>query len=90
MFKRDSFTCRECRMTGVTINAHHIKSFAKFPELRLSLDNGITLCENCHIIRHKLNTMSHDQPVPSNPKVDGDSEVLIDGQSPADKAAQLP
>ncbi len=47
VFIRDDFTCRECGKMGY-ITAHHIKSFAQYPELRFDLNNGITLCEKCH------------------------------------------
>ena len=45
--KRDGKKCRQC---GVTINlhAHHIKPSNKYPELTTKIDNGITLCGNCH------------------------------------------
>ena len=53
VFYRDNYTCRHCQKKGVILNAHHIKPFAKYPELRFDVDNGLTLCKTCHIELHK-------------------------------------
>lgn len=48
VFERDNFTCVICFQIGGKLNADHIKRFADFPELRLDVSNGRTLCEKCH------------------------------------------
>lgn len=53
VFERDNWTCiwcgvRSAKGVKVTLNADHIKPFAYFPELRFALDNGRTLCADCH------------------------------------------
>ena len=53
VFDRDGFTCQLCGQVGGKLNAHHIKPYAKYPELRLDVNNGITLCERCHRALHK-------------------------------------
>lgn len=57
VFARDNYTCVWCNLKGgwnrnlkkrVMLNADHIKPFCDYPELRLSIDNGRTLCLPCH------------------------------------------
>ena len=53
VYERDNYTCMSCRGSeSGTLNAHHIKRFADYPELRLDIDNGITLCKSCHQEEH--------------------------------------
>ena len=52
VFKRDKYMCKLCGCNGY-MEAHHIKSFTYFPELRFDIDNGLTLCKKCHRLIHK-------------------------------------
>src|SRR3990167_8684542 len=48
VFKRDNYICVWCDQRGKKLNADHIKPFCLFPELRFVVDNGRTLCIDCH------------------------------------------
>lgn len=48
VFERDNYTCQLCQRVGVKLHADHIKPFAFFPKLRLNINNGRTLCVDCH------------------------------------------
>lgn len=49
VYSRDNYTCQKCgsKKSG-TLEAHHIKPFSLFPKLRLEINNGLTLCRECH------------------------------------------
>lgn len=51
VFERDSYTCQECGAKG-DIQAHHIKHWSQHPSERFNIDNGITLCAECHKKKH--------------------------------------
>jgi 5-methylcytosine-specific restriction endonuclease McrA len=53
VFKRDNYTCIYCGLRGgcgikVILHPHHLQSFAEFQESRFDINNGITLCHDCH------------------------------------------
>ena len=48
VFKRDNYICQECLKKGNYLEAHHIKPFANYPDLRFEIENGLTLCKDCH------------------------------------------
>lgn len=47
VLQRDGGTCRVCEEHGNS-HVHHIKPLEKYPDLATEIDNGITLCGNCH------------------------------------------
>lgn len=56
VYQRDAYTCQGCGQVGRTLNAHHIKPWSTFPECRFVLDNGVTLCVECHRLVHQRQT----------------------------------
>ena len=53
VFERDKYTCQQCGKVGGKLNAHHIKEYSQYPDLRFELSNGLTLCEDCHRKIHR-------------------------------------
>jgi len=62
VFKRDNFTCQICfgedekvlNKKKNPLEAHHIKFWSEYPDLRYDVDNGITMCDECHFGFHTL------------------------------------
>lgn len=48
VYARDDYTCQLCFERSGKLAAHHIKGFQEYPDLRLEVGNGITLCWPCH------------------------------------------
>jgi len=65
VYERDNYTCTKCNKNGF-LNCHHIESFTvlveslnvdttnwrKFYKELFNIDNGITLCKECHAELH--------------------------------------
>lgn len=47
VLERDNYICIWCGLTE-NLQADHIKKFVDYPELRFAIDNGRTLCVDCH------------------------------------------
>jgi hypothetical protein len=55
VFERDEYTCQNCHEKGGRLEGHHIKKFIDYPDLRFDIDNGLTLCVECHREEHRVN-----------------------------------
>ena len=58
VFERDNYTCVTCGIKNglgktIAFNAHHIDGWNWCKEKRFDLNNGITLCKDCHDAFHK-------------------------------------
>ena len=49
---RDDYTCKACGAKE-RLYVHHILGYTKHPELRHTVNNGITLCKGCHYGTHR-------------------------------------
>ena len=55
IYERDNYVCQICGYSkGKILVAHHLNSYADYPNLRYELKNGITLCEPCHLEFHSI------------------------------------
>lgn len=48
VMKRDNFTCQICGVIGGRLQIDHIKPWAFYPKLRMTMSNVRTLCIDCH------------------------------------------
>ena len=53
VFERDNWTCQTCDVRGIKLHAHHIKKWSEYKQLRYDVENGVSLCEDCHRLTHK-------------------------------------
>lgn len=79
-FERDNYTCQKTKISGGDLEVHHINNFADYPDLRLAIDNGITLSKKMHREFHKIygnknNTMEQIVEFLCNPSPDQQTTI---------------
>ena len=53
VYERDNYTCQCCGDdSGGNLNAHHLDGYNWCKSGRIDVNNGITLCDKCHIKFH--------------------------------------
>lgn len=63
VFTRDNWTCQTCGKRGVYLEAHHIKSWSHHLKYRYDVDNGITLCLECHELTDNYKNKKYDDVI---------------------------
>lgn len=51
VLSRDEHRCTECG-SSESIEVHHIVRWRDAPHLRVMVENGLSLCERCHVATH--------------------------------------
>lgn len=51
IFERDGYVCQECGSNS-DLHAHHIVPVSEDESKMFDLDNGVTLCGECHSAKH--------------------------------------
>ena len=56
VLKRDNYTCQCCGINGngYNLRVHHLDGYNWCKEKRTDIDNGVTLCEDCHKEFHNI------------------------------------
>jgi 5-methylcytosine-specific restriction endonuclease McrA len=62
VYKKDHYTCQICGKYGGKLNAHHLFNYKDYPDLRIEITNGTTMCYEHHILFHKIFGKHHNTP----------------------------
>lgn len=70
VLKRDHYTCQCCGYIGAKndgiLISHHIKNYYNNEDQRTIINNGITLCKNCHKDFHRNYGVKHNDEIQLN------------------------
>jgi hypothetical protein len=86
VISRDNAMCRHCGVSGVELHAHHIRPYKNNPDKRWDLENGLTLCHQCHWRVHSKsrdNGVNSGEPVPDQKGSGGNPEPSF-GRKPVE------
>ena len=75
--KRDNYICVKCGKKSDYIHTHHILSFTDYPSERYKIENGITLCEDCHIKFHKEYGFKKFPPISEIESISKTEKIVI-------------
>lgn len=65
LIARRDVVCQKCK-SSENLQAHHIKPYNTFIDLRFDLNNGILLCRSCHAKEHENDKVSVKQLILKN------------------------
>ena len=81
IFERDNYICQGCGYDkGNIIQAHHILPRSKFPHLTFSINNGITLCKDCHKKIHSKRSNLQSGELLESPMMDNQQPSWVESQ----------
>lgn len=87
VYARDGYTCVACGKHGGDLNAHHLAAYDNSPDLRFKVENGVTLCSNCHIQFHSQYGFGGNTPEQFQQWIEGNTEVKRSAKTPAHRNA---
>lgn len=52
ILEKFNFTCQKCNVVGGKLCGHHIFNWSEYNNLRYDINNGICLCQKCHLSKY--------------------------------------